>query len=122
MTLSEDPKTGTFLNNKQYDVVKFLTVTLLPALGTLYFALGQTWGLPHPQEVMGTLLAIQAFIGVIMHISTNQYESSGAKYSGDLNITQQPDGEKKATFAFNQHPAELSDKKEVVLKVNAPKQ
>lgn len=120
--MNEDPKSGNFLNNKQYDAVKFLTVTLLPALGTLYFALGQTWGLPHPQEVMGTLLAIQAFIGVVMHISTNQYESSGAKYSGEINIAKQPNGEKKASVVFNQHPAELDDKADAIFKVHAPKE
>lgn len=118
--MNEDPKPGTYLSNKQYDLAKWLTVTLFPGLGTLYFALATIWGLPAGQEVLGTMMAIQAFLAVLIGISSNQYESSGAKYSGDLNITQQPNGEKKATFAFNQHPSELSDKKEVVLKVNAP--
>lgn len=104
---------GGFLNDQQYDVAKFLTVVVLPAIGTLYFALAQIWGLPAGEQVLGTILAIEAFLGVVLNISTNQYQKSDARYSGDINIQ---DG--KASFAFNQHPAELSDQKEAIFKVN----
>lgn len=61
------------LSNKTYDVLKFLCTLLLPALGTLYFALAQIWGLPYGEEIVGTLAAVATFIGVIIGISSYNY-------------------------------------------------
>ena len=61
------------LSNKVYDVLKWIAMYLLPALGTLYFALAGIWGFPYGEEVVGTLSAIDAFLGVILGISNAQY-------------------------------------------------
>jgi hypothetical protein len=61
------------LNNKTYDVLKWIAQILLPALGTLYFALSKVWGLPYDTEVVGTITAVDAFLGAILGISTSQY-------------------------------------------------
>lgn len=61
------------LSNSVYDVLKFLCTILLPALGTLYFALAQIWNLPLAEEIVGTLSAIAVFIGAIIGISSMQY-------------------------------------------------
>ena len=62
------------MSNKVYDVLKWIAQYLLPALGTLYFALADTWGLPFAEEVVGTVVAIDTFLGVILGISTVQYD------------------------------------------------
>ena len=61
------------LSNSVYDVLKFLCTILLPALGTLYFALSKIWGLPLAEEIVGTLSAIAVFIGAVIGISSAQY-------------------------------------------------
>lgn len=61
------------MNNRVYDVLKFLAQILLPALATLYFALAQIWGLPYAEQIVGTITAIDAFLGAILGISTIQY-------------------------------------------------
>lgn len=61
------------MSNKAYDILKFIAQTLLPALGTLYFALSAIWGLPYGEEIVGTITAIDTFLGVLLHISTNNY-------------------------------------------------
>ena len=61
------------LSNKTYDILKWIQRYLLPATGTLYFALSQIWGLPYGEEIVGTLVAITAFLGVVLGISTHQY-------------------------------------------------
>ena len=58
------------MNNKVYDVLKWIAQILLPALATLYFALSQIWGLPYGEEVVGTITAIDAFLGCILGISS----------------------------------------------------
>lgn len=64
------------LSNKVYDVLKWIAMYLLPALGTLYFALAGIWGFPYGEEVVGTITAIDTFLGVILGISTAKYNKT----------------------------------------------
>ena len=61
------------MNNKTYDVLKWIAQILLPAVATLYFAIAQIWGLPYGEEIVGTITAIDAFLGALLGISTYQY-------------------------------------------------
>ena len=61
------------LSNKAYDVLKFIAQILLPALGTLYFALARIWNFPFAEEIVGTITAVDAFLGALLGISTLQY-------------------------------------------------
>lgn len=61
------------MSNKVYDVLKWIAMYLLPAFGTLYFALASIWGLPYGEQIVGTITAIDTFLGVILGISTAQY-------------------------------------------------
>jgi len=61
------------MNNKTYDILKWVAQFFLPATGTLYFALASIWGLPFGEQVVGTIIAIDAFLGVVLGISTAQY-------------------------------------------------
>lgn len=64
------------MNNKLYDVLKWIAQYLLPALGTLYFALASIWGLPYGEEIVGTITAIDAFLGVVLGISSANYKKA----------------------------------------------
>lgn len=61
------------LNDKVYDVLKWIALYLLPALGTLYFALSGIWGFPYGEEVVGTITAVDTFLGVVLGISSATY-------------------------------------------------
>lgn len=56
-----------------YDFLKWVAQFLLPAVGTLYFALASIWNLPHGEQVVGTITAVDAFLGVLLGISSNAY-------------------------------------------------
>jgi hypothetical protein len=71
------------MSDKTYDVLKWIAQILLPALGTLYFALSKVWGLPYGTEIVGTITAIDAFLGAILGISTAQYNKMGE--DGEMN-------------------------------------
>ena len=62
------------LNNKVYDVLKWIAMYLLPAFGTLYFALAGIWGFPYGEQIVGTVTALDTFLGVILGISSAQYK------------------------------------------------
>ena len=61
------------MSNKVYDVLKWIAMYLLPALGTLYLALAGIWGLPYGEQIVGTITAVDTFLGVILGVSTAQY-------------------------------------------------
>ena len=63
------------MSNKVYDVLKKVAQVWLPALGTLYFALASIWGLPYGEAIVGTITAIDAFLGAILGISTRLYNA-----------------------------------------------
>ena len=54
------------MSNRTFDVLKWIALYLLPALGTLYFALSSIWGLPYGEQIVGTITAIDAFLGAIL--------------------------------------------------------
>lgn len=61
------------MNNKVYDVLKWIALVVLPAIGTLYFALSGIWGLPYGEQIVGTITAIDTFLGAIIGISNVNY-------------------------------------------------
>lgn len=61
------------LSNKMYDLLKWIAMYFLPAVGTLYFALAGIWGLPYGEEIVGSITAVDTFLGVILGISTVKY-------------------------------------------------
>ncbi len=61
------------MSNKTYDTLKWIAQYLLPAAGTLYFALACIWGLPCGEQVVGTITAVDTFLGVLLGISAANY-------------------------------------------------
>lgn len=68
------------LDNKTYDILKWVAQIFLPALGTLYFALSKIWGLPFGEEVVGTIVALDTFLGALLGISTEKYKREQELY------------------------------------------
>lgn len=62
------------MSNRTYDFLKWIAQILLPAIGTLYFAIAQIWGLPYAEQIVGTITALDAFLGAILGISTRVYK------------------------------------------------
>lgn len=68
------------MSDKMYDVLKWIAQILLPAAGALYFALANIWGLPYGEQIVGTITAIDAFLGVILGISSKSYYNDLSNY------------------------------------------
>lgn len=65
------------MSNKTYDILKYIAQIVLPALGTLYFALSSIWGLPYGEQIVGTITAVDAFLGALLGISSAKYNKDG---------------------------------------------
>lgn len=67
------------MSNKTYDRLKWIAQILLPAIGTLYFALAGIWNFPYGEQIVGTLTAVDTFLGVCLGISTSNYNKKQAE-------------------------------------------
>ena len=65
------------LSNKVYEILKFIAMVILPAIGTLYFGLARIWNLPYAEEIVGTITIIDTFLGTILGINSSQYKKRG---------------------------------------------
>lgn len=101
------------LTNKQYDVLKWIALYLLPALGTLYFTLSGLWGFPYGEQIVGTITAIDTFIAVIIGISSHNYQGDGT-----LMIDTSNPQIDTYRFDVDTDLDNLRDKKTLVLKVD----
>ena len=61
------------MSDKLYKVLKYIALIALPAVGTLYAALAGIWGFPYGEQVVGTITAVDTFMGVLLGISTASY-------------------------------------------------
>jgi hypothetical protein len=64
------------MSNRVYDILKWIAMVVLPAVATLYFAFAGIWGLPYGEEIVGTITAVDTFIGTILGISSIKYNKS----------------------------------------------
>ena len=99
-------------DSKTYDTLKWVAQFLLPALGTLYFTISSIWGLPYGEQILGTITAIDLFLGAILGLSSSKYEGDGTM----IVDTSNPDRDIYRMELSN--PVEtLSEKDSVVFKV-----
>ena len=62
------------MSNKTYDILKWVAMIVLPAIGTLYLTLSGIWGLPYGEQIAGSITAIDTFLGAILMISSHSYK------------------------------------------------
>lgn len=100
------------LSNETYDMLKYIAQIVLPALGTLYFALSGIWGLPYGEQIVGTITAIDAFLGALLKLSSDGYVGDGTL------VVDESDPEKDIySIVLDDYPELLANKDQVVLKV-----
>lgn len=67
------------LPDKVYDILKWICLIVLPACGTLYFALSGIWGFPYGEQIVGTLTAIDTFLGALIGVSAKTISDKNKK-------------------------------------------
>lgn len=100
------------LSNKAYDRLKWIAQYFVPALATLWLALGKIWNFPYTVEVGATLSAIDIFLGAVLGISSNNYEGDGKLVIN----TSDPDKD-VYSLELNSNPMDLDKKDSVTFKV-----
>lgn len=103
------------MNNKTYDILKYVALLVLPAFATFVNAVGIVWGIPHTNEVTATITALGVFLGAALGISSKNYEP---ETHGNLVVT----GSKDVYADFAHEPEKLKDGDTIVLKVTKPEE
>lgn len=82
------------MSDKMYDRMKWVALVLLPALAALYFGLGQIWGFPRIEEVVGSVSVLDAFLGLLLNQSSKTHAklTKDTVHMGDLIVVQEVDG------------------------------
>lgn len=113
-------KNKALLSNEAYDFVLRLTKYVLPGLGTLYFTLAGIWNFPYAEQVVGTIVAVEAFLGVLLAFAKRSYEQVGVKYDGELIVDTKDPKKDVYTLDLHRQLEDVATKKELTLKVTPP--
>lgn len=105
-----------FLSERVYNALRFTALIMLPALGAAYFTLAEIWGLPKAQEVVGTIVVIDTFAGVLLRAARRSYEGSEARFDGTLVVERHPEGEAITNVALDS--TAVAGKDEIVVKID----
>lgn len=110
------------MSKELYDGTKFAAQVVIPALGTLYFALASIWGLQDTAQVVGTLTALDTFLGILLGISTSGFNKTAAASLGDGNLVVDTTDPSKDTYSLELTTPleELAGKDSITLKVTKP--
>lgn len=100
-----------------YDILKHIVQLVLPATGTLYFALSQIWGLPFGEEVVGTIVAITTFLGVSLKISNTNYLNDESRFDGIFRLENDGEVDRWIMDLKVENPEELLQQKVVTFQV-----
>ena len=109
------PEKRSVLNDSTLTVLKYVALILLPAAATLYIALASLWNFPNVEAVVGTITAIDTFLGVLLGLIKT---GRPATYDGTIDVSSEGD---KKIFTLNLHsdPQELDQKQEVLFKIES---
>lgn len=113
---AETPTRG-MLSNKMYDRLKWFSLVVVPALGVLYFGIGEIWGLPKVKEVVGTIAAIGTFLGVLLGLSTTKHNNDPTRFAGKVVYQDVGGKEPDVNLVLNKDPQQFQGQKEVTFKV-----
>lgn len=61
------------MSDKTYNIMKWIVQYILPGLGVLYAIIAGATGLPYAEVVLAVVMAVDWFLGIILGISTKQY-------------------------------------------------
>lgn len=108
------------LSNRSYDLIKWVAQILLPAFAALYLALAGIWGLPNPEQVVGTVAAVDTFLGVLLGLTKRSYDKSDRPYDGDFVVDQSDPETDRYSLDIHSALENIGNQKSIKLKVKPP--
>lgn len=103
------------MNDRVYKPLKYGAQIVLPAVATLYLAIATLWGFSHTEQVVGTITAVNTFLGVVLGLSTISYNKASAGFDGTMVVEETSD--KKIFSMEDVDPDQIERKDSVTFRV-----
>ena len=71
------------LNDNIYNLLKWITLVVIPALTTAYVGLSAVWGWPYATEIAKTSAVVCTLLGALLGISTASYYKDESQSGSD---------------------------------------
>lgn len=94
------------LSDELYDFLNRCTKYGLPAIGAFYLAISQIWNLPYGEQVLSTVVALEALLGALLLISKYEYNKEPLPVDGVVHYN--PDME-TMSLELNKLPSEVAE-------------
>ena len=78
------------MTNQAFDALRFVAEIILPALGALYAALAHIWSWPYAEAIVGTIAAVDTFLGAIVIGLRKSYNKKEEQHEGDQSEGEDP--------------------------------
>lgn len=65
--------------NKVYDILKWVALVALDAVGIFYKTIATIWSLPLGDEVLSTCAALSVLVGALIGVSSANYNKNGGE-------------------------------------------
>lgn len=115
-TVAHSDMVQSLLSSKQYNILKWVVIIVLPAITTVYGTFSNIWGWPYGDQIVASFSAITLFLGIIIGVSTSSYNMSSAGPFGTL-VVDRTDANTQTYLAFNQDPKTIADGSQITLNV-----
>lgn len=115
-TVAPSDMVQSLLSSKQYNILKWVVIIVLPAITTVYGTFSNIWGWPYGDQIVASFSAITLFLGIIIGVSTRSYNMSSAGPSGTL-VVDRTDANTQTYLAFKQDPNTIADGSQITLNV-----
>ena len=106
------------LNNRVYDVLKWIVMIFLPAAATLYFGLSLYWPIPNVESVVGTITITTTFLGALLGLSSRSYNKDENQYDGVLQVNTEDPEKDVFSFLMYDDPEKMTAKDKLTIKVD----
>jgi Putative phage holin Dp-1 len=103
------------MSKQLYNILKAIAQIWLPALGTLIFALGDIWHFSWDTQVVGSIMAVDAFLGVGLRLAR-----SSTVFDGSIMLNMRGPEDGKLKFDITRPLEDIPARKELRLKLEPP--
>jgi hypothetical protein len=106
-------------NDKLYYRLRFISWVVIPVLSIGWYIISGLIHTSTPSPVVGVVIAIDAYLGITLQISTARYQRRYRKIAGVMRIQ---DGEMKTTYSLElaMDPSTIRPEDELIFKVLPP--
>lgn len=86
----KDIATSWIMSNTTYDFMKMIVQVILPAAATFYLGIDKLWLLGYANEIVTTIMTIDAFLGILMDLNKNQFTAMTLSKMVDALVNKDP--------------------------------